>query len=66
VSEKDIEKKRTYVLEDTEVVLTGRSAIRTLRNNKTDVRFEIKPANNEHGSWTKWVRMADLYVIGEE
>lgn len=60
------EKKKTYLLEDTEIILTGRKAQRTLRNNKIDERFEVRPAETINGSWKKWVRMSDLYKIEEE
>jgi len=60
------EKKKTYLLEDTEIILTGRKAQRTLRNSKIDERFEVRPADTINGSWKKWVRMTDLYEIEEE
>ena len=57
------EEQKTYLLDDVEVVFTGRIAKRNLKNDRIDERFEIKPANNELGSWTKWVRITDLYEI---
>ncbi len=54
---------KTYLLNDIEVVFTGRTAKRTLKNNKIDERFEVKPANSTEGSWKKWVRKSDLYEI---
>lgn len=57
------EQSLTYLLDDIEVVLTGRQAVRTLKNNRQDERHEIKPADAEQGTWTKWVRMTDLYAI---
>lgn len=57
---------KTYVFKETEVVLTGKRAERKLRT-KTDTLYEIKPADSENGTWTKWVRMTDLYeIVGEE
>lgn len=57
------EKNITYLLDDIEVVLTGRTATRELKNNRKDERHEIKPADPSLGTWTKWVRMTDLYTI---
>ncbi len=54
-----------YLLDDVEVVKTGRTAKRKLKSNKVDERIEIKPANNEDGSWKKWVRENDLFTIEE-
>jgi len=57
------EHQKTYLLDDIEVVFTGRTAKRTLKNDRIDERFEVKPSNAELGSWTKWVRITDLYEI---
>ncbi len=57
------EQKVTYLLDDIEVVLTGRTATRELKNNRKDEKYEIKPADPSSGTWTKWVRMTDLYTI---
>ena len=57
------EHQKTYLLDDIEVVFTGRTAKRTLKNGRIDERFEVKPSNAELGSWTKWVRITDLYEI---
>lgn len=56
-----------YVYNGTEVILTGRKAEKELRR-KVDTVFEIKPADELHGSWKKWVRMNELHqiVAGEE
>jgi len=56
---------KTYVYESIEVKLTGRSAIRTLKNKKVDTRVEITPASSEEGSWKKWVRQLELYEISK-
>lgn len=60
------EPKKIYLLNDIEVVFTGRKAKRTLKNNKIDERFEIQPANSNEGSWKKWVKQTDLYEIEEK
>ena len=58
----------SYVHDDIEVVLTGRVAIKELparggAKARTDERVEIKPKDDENGSWKKFVRMTDLYQI---
>lgn len=63
--QKSLEMARTYLLDGLEVVFTGRTAKRTLKNDKIDIRFEIKPANSKEGSWKKWVKESDLYEIEE-
>lgn len=57
-------KSRRYVYNGTEVLLTGRVAEKDLRRG-TDVLYEVKPHDLENGSWRKWVRPTDLYVITE-
>lgn len=59
-----------YVYGELEVVLTGRVAKkegkRTSRRTSTpkvDIKYEIKPADEEAGSWTKWVHLEELYEI---
>lgn len=59
------EQQKTYLLDDVEVVFTGRTAKRTLKNDRIDERFEVTPAEKELGSWKKWVRKTDLYEIEE-
>lgn len=55
---------KTYVYDGTEVVLTGRRAQRErLRSNKVDELHEVKPQDEELGSWKKWVREVELYEI---
>ncbi len=58
--------QKTYLLDDIEVVMTGRVAKRKLRNNKVDERIEIKPEFLEDGSWKRWVRKTDLYEIEKD
>jgi len=74
------EQKR-YVYKETEVRLTGQTARRELLGRESssrrslngraayrriDVLHEITPANDADGSWTKWVRLAELYQITED
>jgi len=58
--------QQTFLLDDVEVILTGRVATRELKNNKVDERVEITPRASLDGSWKKWVRRAELYKIEEE
>lgn len=61
---------KKYVYQELEVVLTGRVAKkegkRTSRRTtapKIDIKYEIKPADDEAGTWTKWVHLEELYEI---
>ena len=62
----------SYVYENIEVVLTGRTAERevgrdTKRTKKRlDVQVEITPKDKADGSWKKFIRMTDLYKIADE
>lgn len=63
----------TYIFDNTEVVKTGRKALKEKspqkqnRSSRTpsqnDLLFEVKPAEPENGTWKRWVRLEDLYVI---
>ena len=59
------EQTQTFLFEDVEVQLTGRTATRKLRTGKVDERMEISPVDSMQGVWKKWVRKTDLYEIGE-
>jgi len=54
--------KKTYVYNNTEVVLTGRTASKKLLKT-VDVLYEVKPIDGEQGSWKKWIRFTELYEI---
>ncbi len=62
--EESLTPQHTFLFEDVEVKKTGRTAKRTLRNNKVDERFEITPVDSMQGAWKKWVLERDLYEIG--
>ena len=62
--EESLEQTQTYLHEDVEVRMTGRTATRELRKNKVDRRVEITPVDKMQGGWKKWVRPTDLYKIG--
>lgn len=53
----------TYVYENVEVKLTGRTATRKTPSGKLDALHEITPADSITGQWKRWVRMLDLYEI---
>lgn len=57
---------KAYVFNGTEVVLTGKIAKRTLRSGKETAVHEIRPRLKENGTWTKWVRMNELFEITDE
>ena len=59
---------KKYVYNGSEVVLTGRTAERKRKTTKRvqtreDILHEITPADDEEGSWKKWVRLDELYEI---
>ena len=60
---------KTYVYNDTEVKLTGRSAEKSLppvgrkKEPRITYLYEIEPSDSEAVRWKKWVRIVDLYEI---
>jgi len=62
-----------YVFDNLEVKLTGRTAFKEPKsqagrrrfrpNEQTEILHEITPADQELGSWKKWVPLAELYKI---
>lgn len=67
------QEKQHYVYDGNEVIKTGRTAIRNETRNtsrrtarRVDVLHEIQPANIEDGSWKRWVKKEDLYLIVDE
>lgn len=66
MSKISVDQSQSYVLENVEVTLTGRRAVKTLPSGKQDVQFEVTPKNSFNGNWKKWVRDQDLYLIEEE
>lgn len=58
-----MEKDITYVHENVEVRKTGRTAQNTLRSGKIDEVVEITPVDSTVGSWKKWVRPDQLFVV---
>lgn len=59
----------TFVWNDTEVKLTGREAKREVKGRQGTrfvIRLEITPADNEDGSWKKWVLEKELLTISDD
>lgn len=58
---------KSYVYENTEVRLTGRTGQRKLTSGKIDEVVEITPVDQMVGSWKKWVQKNSLYeVVGDD
>ena len=60
------EQEQTYVHDNIEVILTSRTATKTLRSGKAETLYEITPKLTVVGSWRKWVRIEDLYKVDNE
>jgi len=62
--------KETFVYDGTEVVKTGREAIKEVKSATSSrpprkmIIVEITPADGDVGDWKKWVDPAHLYVVG--
>jgi hypothetical protein len=56
-------RKRIFLLEKKEVVLTGRTASKINQRRKDTLLFEVKPANPNIQGEKKWVRLDELYEI---
>lgn len=54
-----------FVLQDTEVKLTGRKAIRKGPGGKQQELVEVTPVDEDSGTWKKWVPYATLFKIEE-
>lgn len=61
---------KTYVFQNVEVKLTGRTADRELKPTRRSTEptvatlYEITPVDQENsGSWKKWVRISELFEI---
>lgn len=52
-----------YVHDGVEVKKTGKKATKELVSKKLDVLYEITPTSQMVGSWTKWVRDTELYIV---
>ena len=53
-----------YVMQDIEVKKTGRVAIRNVGQGKQPQQLvEVTPADENDGSWKKWVAEATLFLI---
>jgi hypothetical protein len=56
---------KTYVLNDTEVKLTGRVAKRPAPGGKMQELVEVTPSDEDNGTWKKWVPRSTLFEIQE-
>jgi len=56
---------KSYILNDIEVKLTGRTADKNLRSGKIQTVYEITPVHLEDGCWKKWVKIDDLYIVND-
>lgn len=54
---------QSYVYENVEVKLTGRTASKKLKSGKIDELVEITPIHSIEGSWLKWVREVELFEV---
>lgn len=53
----------TFVLNDTEVRLTGRVAKRMVPGGKEQELVEVTPSDEDNGTWKKWVPKSGLFEI---
>lgn len=56
-------KMKTFVYTDTEVKLTGRKATRRAPGGKEQELVEITPADEDNGTWKKWVPQSTMFEI---
>ena len=56
---------KTYVVDSTEVKLTGRTARKPGVSGSTLELIEITPVDEDQGTWKKWVPRQSLFVIDE-
>lgn len=56
---------KTFVLNDTEVKLTGRTAKKQGVGGKINELVEVTPSEQDNGTWKKWVPLATLFEINE-
>lgn len=61
--ENDIDDTPTYVYDNCEVRLTGRTAARPLSSGKVDMLYEITPYHASTGQWKKWIQKEHMYQI---
>ena len=56
-------KQETFVLNEVEVVKTGRVAEKPVAGGKKLIVVEVTPLNQDDGTWKKWVSPAALFTI---
>lgn len=57
--------EKTYVLGESEVKKTGRTATKPMAGGKTMLLVEVTPVNDYDGNWKKWVAPTTLLEIHE-
>lgn len=55
--------RQSYVHEGIEVVKTFKKAERKLKSGKVDQVVEVTPKEPQLGSWKKWVREDELFIV---
>ena len=61
--------KKSYIYDSVEVMLTGRKASKKVKRRRridTETLYEVTPCNIEVGTWKRWVKPEELYVIEED
>ena len=53
----------TYVFENIEVRLTGRTSSRVLPSGRVDILHEVTPVDSMVGSWKKWVKLQAMHEV---
>lgn len=53
----------TYIYDNIEVKKTNRYAQKTLASGKVDILYEITPLHQTTGTWKKWIREGELFII---
>jgi len=58
----------TYVYDGKEVVMTGRTAVKSMKSGNLKTLYEVRPveAEPDQKMYNQWVSMDDLYVITEK
>lgn len=54
----------TFILNDTEVRLTGRKAVRAAVGRSQEL-VEVTPVDEDNGNWKKWVPRATLFQVAQ-
>lgn len=61
--------EKTFVLDGTEVRMTGRTAVKTMKSmtpgkeGRVFTLYEVTPVDTFAGEWKKWCRMEDVFEV---